>query len=107
MLAPSVSTKRTWKFCSKAFARLLRDALHILERSVIYPWAAWRGWRPSSFGSVTLGDLDWNYGYDDEARLKKAVRLVALHTVVSLERLASLWWQIRQLDTQGVPGALV
>ena len=106
-MAPTVSMKRTWKFCFEAFARPLRHPLHILERSLIYPWAAWRGWRPPPLGSVALRELDFDYGYDDEARLKKAVRLVALHTYVSLEGLASLWWQIRQLDTQDVPGALV
>lgn len=85
----------------------LRNALHAFERRVIYPWAAWRGWRPSSLRSVTLGDLDWTYGYEDEPALKDAARLVAPYTVVSLDRLASLWSQVRHLDRDGVPGALV
>ena len=86
---------------------MLRRTLHAFERRVIYPWAAWRGWRPSCLRSVALRDLEWDFGFEDEEAIKRAVRLVAAHTVVSLERLASLWWQIRQLDQQQIPGALV
>lgn len=56
---------------------------------------------------MTLSDLDWTYGYEDEAAMKDAARLVTPYTVVSLDRLASLWSQVRQLDREHVAGALV
>jgi O-methyltransferase len=84
-----------------------RRALRAFERSIIYPWAAYRGWRPSSFRTVQPGDLNYPLGYDEEDAIKKAVRVVAPFTVLSFDRLASLWSQVRWLDAHGVDGALV
>jgi O-methyltransferase len=86
---------------------LLRPTVHRFEASIIYPWAAWRGWRPSSLRSVRPDDLRWNYGYENESSVKEAIARVTPYTVLSLDRLASLWWQLDYLDRQDVTGALV
>ncbi len=92
----------------KAIAKsAVRPILHAIENRIIYPWAAWRGWRPSSLRPVRLEDLKWTFGYEDEAAIKAAIGIVAPYTIVSLDRLASLWWQIRYLDAAKIPGALV
>jgi hypothetical protein len=85
----------------------LRFMLHSVERTLIYPWAAWRGWRPSSLRAVRPDDLAWDWGYEHEASIKEAIAVVAPYTVLSLDRLASLWWQIEYLDRQHITGALV
>jgi O-methyltransferase len=87
--------------------RGLRFILHAVECNLIYPWAAWRGWRPSSLRSVRPEDLAWEWGYEHEASIKEAIAIVAPYTVLSLDRLASLWWQIEYLDRQQIRGALV
>lgn len=87
--------------------RGLRFILHGVERNLIYPWAAWRGWRPSSLRAVRPDDLAWDWGYEHEAAIKEAIAVVAPYTVLSLDRLASLWWQIEYLDRQHITGALV
>jgi hypothetical protein len=48
-----------------------------------------------------------DFGYDEEAEIKAAVRRVKNATMVSFERLATLWQQVRYLDRCGVKGALV
>jgi len=93
---------------SPGFIRsLARSVVRGLETNLIYPWAARRGWRPSSLRPVRLDDLRWNYGYEGEAQMKEAVAQVAPYTVLSLDRSASLWWQLEHLDRQHVAGALV
>src|SRR5271154_169713 len=92
----------------KAIAKTAgRPILNAIENRIIYPWAAWRGWRPSSLRPVRLEDLKWNLGYEDEAAIKAAIGVVAPYTLVTLDSLASLWWQIRYLDRAKIPGALV
>jgi O-methyltransferase len=90
-----------------SFRHTARRALHAFESSVIYPWAAYRGWRPSSFRTVQPSDLDYPLGYDDEDGIKDAVRVVAAFTVLSFDRLASLWSQVKWLDQHRIDGALV
>ncbi|HXW84298.1 MAG TPA: hypothetical protein VEJ86_07825, partial [Candidatus Binataceae bacterium] len=85
----------------------VRSILRAIEERIVYPWAASRGWRPSSLRPVKLEDLKWTFGYEDEAAIKRAVTIVAPYTIVSLDRLASLWWQIHYLDRVKIPGALV
>ncbi len=98
---PALQTARKW------MKRAARPFLRLLEDNVVYPWAAWRGWRPSSLRPVKLEDLKWDFGYAEEDRIKAAASLVAPSTVVSLDRLASLWWQVRYLDEEQIAGALV
>lgn len=87
--------------------RVARPLLRFVEDHVVYPWAAWRGWRPSSLRSVKSEDLAWDFGYEEEDSIKAAARIVAPKTVVSFDRLASLWWQVRYLDREQIAGALV
>lgn len=92
----------------KAIAKTaVRPIFNAIENRIIYPWAAWRGWRPSSLRPVRLEDLKWTLGYEDEAAIKAAIGIVAPYTLVTLDSLASLWWQIRYLDRAKIPGALV
>jgi O-methyltransferase len=77
-----------------------------LERSVIFPWAAYRGWRPL-LTPVRAENLRYQFGYDEEDAIKKAARQVCDHTMISFDRLASLWLQVRYLDCNRIPGALV
>jgi hypothetical protein len=65
------------------------------------------GWRRPHW--VRLGDADLQSlcGYDEEADIKQAVRQVRQHTMVSFERLATLWQQVRYLDRCGIAGSLV
>jgi hypothetical protein len=65
------------------------------------------GWRPSRATPLREGYLGATFGYDEESEIKDAVRRVRDHTMVSFERLATLWQQVRYLDRYEVPGALV
>lgn len=47
------------------------------------------------------------FGYEDEAEIRNAVPLVRHHTMMSFERLATLWLQVRYLDNHKVSGTLV
>jgi O-methyltransferase len=65
------------------------------------------GWRPARATPLGDGYLAARHGYDDEEAIKDAVRQVRGHTMCSLERLATLWQQVRYLDRAGLEGALV
>jgi hypothetical protein len=45
--------------------------------------------------------------YDDEEPARKAIALVEAHTMLSYQRLVTLWQQVRYLDRAGVKGSLV
>jgi O-methyltransferase len=94
---------------SKRLARntVLRRLVLALEANTMLRYAAWRGWRPGSFQPVTLRDLRWTRQCLNEEAVKEAARKVAGHTLVSWERLWSLWWQVAYLDRAAIPGALV
>ena len=51
--------------------------------------------------------IDASFGYDDEANIKKAVSVIKRNTMVSFERLATLWLQVQHLDKHEIPGDLV
>jgi O-methyltransferase len=87
--------------------RLIRPFVRSTEEAIVFPWAAKRGWRPSSLRSIRPEDLKWDFGFQDEDQIKAALSIVAPYTVVSMDRLASLWWQLRYLDTRNLQGALV
>jgi O-methyltransferase len=66
-----------------------------------------RGWRPGRATPLREGYLRAEFGVDDEAAIKAAVRRVRGNTMTSFERLATLWQQVRYLDRYGIGGALV
>ena len=66
-----------------------------------------RGWRPARGTPLREGYLRPDFGVDDEAAIKAAVRRVRGNTMTSFERLATLWQQVRYLDRYGIDGALV
>jgi hypothetical protein len=45
--------------------------------------------------------------YDDEPAAREAITLVEDHTMLSYQRLVTLWQQVRYLDRTGIDGALV
>jgi O-methyltransferase len=45
--------------------------------------------------------------YDEEELARKAIALVESHTMLSYQRLVTLWQQVRYLDRAGVQGCLV
>ena len=65
------------------------------------------GWRPGRATPLRDGYLRAEFGVDDEAAIKAAVRRVRGNTMTSFERLATLWQQVRYLDRYGIAGALV
>ncbi len=85
---------------------LARTVVAAVEGSIILPWAAWRGWR-STIYPIRPIDLRFPLGYQDEDAIRGALEIAAPYTVLSLDRLASLWWQIGWLDRAGVAGAMV
>ena len=66
-----------------------------------------RGWRPSRATPLREPYLRSEFGFDDEAAIKDAVRRVRGNTMTSVERLATLWQQVRYLDRAGIQGSLV
>src|ERR1700719_928983 len=63
------------------------------------------GWRPPSL--ETEDYLRASFGYDDEEGIKRAVSRVRRNTMVSFDRLATLWLQVLYLDRNRIPGDLV
>jgi O-methyltransferase len=88
---------------------ILERALHDLPLTdqVMAEWACRNGWRPPPLGVETDTYVNASFGYDDEENIKKAVSVVKRNTMVSFERLATLWLQVQHLDKHEIPGALV
>lgn len=63
--------------------------------------------RPAKATGTSDEFLALDYGFDNEVEAKEAVKLVRGNTMTSLERLVSLWNQVRYLDQYGVEGSLV
>lgn len=63
--------------------------------------------RPAKATDTSDTFLAMEYGFDEEHAAKEAVRRVRSHTMTSLERLVSLWNQVRYLDRYGIDGAFV
>ena len=66
-----------------------------------------RGWRPASPIPADPVYFQGNYGYEDEEAIKGALEIVHAHSTASLERLATLWLQVRYLDRYRIQGNLV
>jgi len=82
---------------------IMRD--RTLMSQMMAEWARGKGWRPR--GVDTEDYIDVPFGYDGEASIKDAVSVVRRNTMVSFERLATLWSQVEYLDTHKIPGDLV
>ena len=65
-----------------------------------------RGWRPAGI-PVTAASLDATFHYDEEAQIKEALKVVTGYTMISFERCATLWQQVRYLDRCQISGAIV
>jgi O-methyltransferase len=77
-----------------------------LERRFVDPRKFKDGWRPP----IPIDETQIrtaNFGYDEEATIKQAMALIWDHTMLSYDRLATLWLQVRYLDRHQIRGALV
>jgi O-methyltransferase len=95
-------------------ARVIRKALrpvrplaNQIKRRLAVPALLSLGWRPPAAAPVEASYLRYSFGYDEEDEIRAAIAQVYDHTVVSYERLATLWLQVRHLDRCVVPGDLV
>jgi O-methyltransferase len=77
-----------------------------LEPRFIDPKKFKDGWRPPLVIDPTQIQAA-NFGYDEEPAIKQAMTLIWDHTMLSFDRLATLWLQVRYLDRNQIPGALV
>lgn len=67
-----------------------------------------RGWRhPRAVPLTPSIHLEPDFGYDGEEAVKELVPLVREHTMVSFEKLVSLWQQVTYLDSCRIAGAFV
>lgn len=73
----------------------------------IVPFMTKRGWAPTHATELSLPFEGMRFGFEEEQEIKKAARKVSTHTMVSFERLATLWLQVRYLDRLGIPGNFV
>lgn len=65
------------------------------------------GWRPLDL-SIDLTQIRTaKFGYEDEQAIKQAMMLIWDHTMISYDRLATLWLQVRYLDRYRIAGDLV
>lgn len=76
-------------------------------KELVVPTFLKRGYRQAK--GIPLEDMHLRaeFGYDEEAEIKKALRRVRGHTMSSFERIASLWQQVRYLDHYKVAGDFV
>lgn len=78
-----------------------------LWEGLVRPELARRGWRRSLCSPTDETSLLARFGFDEEEAIKRAVGQVRGNTMMSFERLASLWQQVRYLDRYGIEGAFV
>ncbi len=74
---------------------------------VVFPIASRHGWRPGRGMPLDDSILRNDQGYDEEEKVRAAIRLVRGNTMSSFERLATLWQQVSYLDRHKIAGALV
>ncbi|HTQ23228.1 MAG TPA: TylF/MycF/NovP-related O-methyltransferase [Candidatus Binataceae bacterium] len=65
------------------------------------------GWRPARTIPLAKVYFQGDYGYEEETDIKTALEKVYAHSTASLERLATLWLQVRYLDRYAIRGDLV
>lgn len=78
-----------------------------IGRRLLAPGLMSLGWHPPATAPVMPSYLRHPFGYDEEDEIRGAIAQVYDHTMVSYERLATLWLQVRHLDACAVPGDLV
>jgi O-methyltransferase len=66
-----------------------------------------RGWRPSAGIPIEATNVAATFHYDKEEQVRRALAIVRDHTMISFERAATLWQQIRYLDRYQIEGAVV
>src|SRR5229473_2664573 len=81
--------------------RMLRD--RPLTNQLLSEWACRKGWRPRALEDY----LNASFGYEEEGEIKRAVAIVQRGTMISFDRLATLWLQVRHIDNHQLAGALV
>ncbi|HEV2446010.1 MAG TPA: TylF/MycF/NovP-related O-methyltransferase, partial [Candidatus Sulfopaludibacter sp.] len=86
---------------------MLARVKRFIWREHLIPFLGRRSWRPAACTPLGPDFLRAVNGFDEEDLIKAAARTVAAHTMASLERLATLWQQVRYLDRYGIGGALV
>jgi O-methyltransferase len=96
--------QRAWHSWVPAWAK--RGARSAQRRILISPMVN-NGWRPASSIPADPVYFQGNYGYEDEEAIKGALEIVHAHSTASLERLATLWLQVRYLDRYRIQGDLV
>jgi O-methyltransferase len=74
---------------------------------VFGPFMARVGWVPANGSPLDDRFFRVKYGFDEEKAIKKAALQVRSHSMVSLQRLATVWQQVRYVDTYGLKGCLV
>ena len=86
---------------------MLRAMKKAIWRDHLIPFLCQHNWRPAKM--IPLGDdyLRAEFGFEEEAIVKEAVRTVRKNTMASFERLATLWQQVRYIDRYNIPGSLV
>lgn len=84
-----------------------RKWFRTIDHHFVIPWLLWRGWRPSGVTAVEPILTKCRFGFAEEDVIKLAMLTVCGNTVLSFERLATLWLQVRYLDHFAIPGSLV
>jgi O-methyltransferase len=85
----------------------LRRAKSAALQKVLFPYVASLGWRPGKAMPLDDSILGKDQGYDDESRIREALKLVRKNSMSSFERMATLWQQVEYLDKYKISGALV
>jgi hypothetical protein len=86
---------------------MLSAVKRLIWREHLIPFLGRRNWRPAACIPLGSDYLRAVNGFDEEALIKRAAVTVAAHTMASLERLATLWQQVRYLDRYDIAGSLV
>jgi hypothetical protein len=75
--------------------------------NVVLPRLIRTGWRRAAWTPLSDYYLQPSFGFDEEEDIKQAVRTVRDNAWQTLERLATLWLQVRYLDRCHIPGSFV
>ena len=81
--------------------------VYLLGQRLVMPVACRTGWLPPVELSLDHRTSSAKWGYHEESEIRRATEIVRGYTVVSFQRLATLWQQVRYADKYRIPGALV
>lgn len=82
---------------------MMNNPLKELVRNSLYA----KGWRPRAIPIDDAARLDRTFHYDEEPLVKQALATIRGHTMITFERAATLWQQVRYLDRYQIKGAIV